>query len=207
MGLLLTYFPTFVPKRKNDKILKNSNSLYLVGLSGVCVWGWLVDLLSKFCSWVQKSQNPKFFCGWGRVGLDLLSNLCSWVHKWRNPKFPLPDGVGVVDLLSNFCFWVQKWQIPIYVGVGGEEKYGMERDWWSGRTILILHLNLKDFQWNRQKKSGPWCIWFHVIVINLCIFVSVKWTCVSKHFQVKTIETLLNITIENNKLKSCTNFE
>ena len=45
---LFTFLPTFVPEFKNDKIQK-------ILLSGRGV----VDLLSNFCSWIQKWQNPK----------------------------------------------------------------------------------------------------------------------------------------------------
>ena len=63
--------------------------------------GNVVGLLSKFCSWVQKWQNPKFSLsggGWG--GGDVGGGgvcwpnfqFCSWVQKWQNDKFSLSGG-------------------------------------------------------------------------------------------------------------------
>ena len=59
-GGLLTYFPTFVPKFKNDKI---PNSL---GTGGGGGGEEVIDLLSNFCSWVQNDKVPRWHVSWSQ---------------------------------------------------------------------------------------------------------------------------------------------
>ena len=94
-----TYFSTFIPQFQNDKIL-NSLGQWRKG-EGVVV-NFPQQLLFQ-SSKITKFQIP--FVWWGVV--DLLSIFCSQAQKWQNPKFPLPR---MLYLLSNFCFSVPKWQ-------------------------------------------------------------------------------------------------